>query len=107
MTTTTTQQQQAWYVGKSHEILEEVKVKRYSVSEFGSDELAHEAAEAAAKRGETIHNLTLAPNGHGTHTLATQKEVWERLARAKGNKANVENALGEISKDFMAGRMPR
>ena len=103
----TTQQQQAWYVGKSHEILEEVKVKRYSVSEFGSDELAHEAAEAAAKRGETIHNLTLAPNGHGTHTLATQKEVWERLARAKGNKANVENALGEISKDFMAGRMPR
>ncbi|MGN6544441.1 MAG: Hint domain-containing protein [Aureliella sp.] len=102
-----TQQQQAWYIGKSHEILENEEIPRFSVEEFGTDELAHEAAEEAAKRGDTLYNLTLAPNGNGTHTLATQKEIWERLNAVKGNKARVQEALSEIGQDFLQGNMPR
>ena len=105
--------QSAWYIGKSHELLEDVGIPRYSVGkrQFGSNEFASEdaakaAMEAALQRGEKAHNLTIALNDKNiVHTLETQKAVWARLNKAQ-TKAQREGQLLEIGEIFRRGNVP-
>lgn len=83
--------QKAWYIGKSQEIL-----KRYGVPLL--DDINDAASRAAG--GETLHNLTWALNGSGTHSTASARAVWEALSTAT-SRADVERALLRLSERFL------
>ncbi len=83
----------AWYIGKSQEILENAGVSVLADSK---------KAMAAAKRGEPLENLCLAINGEGTHTVATQKAVYDML-KNETTEAGVKRALADLKEMFQSG----
>ena len=85
----------AWYIGKSQEKLTKLKV---SILADADDALA------AAKRRDPLHNLALAINGEGTHTVATQKAVYDALKNARSRKQAVK-ALDGLKERFQAGEL--
>ncbi|MDZ4850147.1 MAG: Hint domain-containing protein [Pirellulaceae bacterium] len=87
-------QQKAWYINDLH-----IVAKKHGIAE--------KAANETAKAGKTLLNLTLAPNGNGTHTLETQKEVWERLNDVRDSESQFKKVLEEIGKEFLQGALPR
>ncbi len=86
--------QQSWYIGQSQDIL-----KKFGVPLL--DDI-HDAARRAANR-ETLHNLTWAFNGNGTHSTASAKAVWEALSTAT-SRADVEEILLRFGRTLMQGK---
>jgi hypothetical protein len=78
--------QKAWYIGKSQDIL-----KKFGVPLL--DDI-HDAARRAGNR-ETLHNLTWALNGAGTHSTASARAVWEALSKG-ASRGQIEDILFEM-----------
>ncbi|GIW82855.1 MAG: hypothetical protein KatS3mg105_4662 [Gemmatales bacterium] len=57
-------------------------------------------------------NQTYAYNGRGVHSLASQKAVYERLAKVAGdnplsNAAEIEAELRRIGRIYQQGKLPK
>ncbi|MEI7687605.1 MAG: hypothetical protein WCL32_21565 [Planctomycetota bacterium] len=103
----------AWYIGKSHDLLEEA-----GISVFGNlaDLETQIAANLAAgiKGGAAIPpNLCFAINGrgsiggklqtYGTHAWQSNQAVYERLLQFKGDGARMSEELRRIGRRFEQG----
>ncbi|GIW82853.1 MAG: hypothetical protein KatS3mg105_4660 [Gemmatales bacterium] len=102
----------AWYIGKSNEILQKAKIPIYGIADFGDNAKALKAlTKVIAETKKVPANLTYAYNGGGVHSLASQKAVYERIAKAaKGNPlanaAEIEEELRRIGRIFQRGKLP-
>tara|TARA_R110002049_G_scaffold72490_7_gene187557 strand:+ start:143362 stop:143730 length:369 start_codon:yes stop_codon:yes gene_type:complete len=104
----------AWYVGKSHELLEDVKIPRYSKHEYKTEANSYEAAEELAKEalkrdlqeGKSTSNMTIALNGGTVHTTQTVRDVYLRLRKVKGDKRGTERQLLQMGAIFRNGEIP-
>jgi hypothetical protein len=94
----TRSQQAAWYIGKSHEIL-----NRNNIPVL----IREQTARAFAEGGAPLHNLAWAVNGNGTHTLETIRDVYQRLNEARGSREGVIEALQRIAEIFERGALPQ
>ena len=98
---------EAWYIGKSQELLKDVGIPIYGATDFGTVEKAYEAAQLAAQEGKPLYNLTLALNDKVlVRTESTQRAVYKLLLQKKGNKAAMEKTLEEIGRLFQKGKVP-
>src|SRR5690606_33387927 len=85
--------QKAWYIGKSQKILRDFDVPLL-------DDIYDTANRAAG--GETLHNLTWALNGNGTHSTASARAVWEALSTAT-SRSEVEQELLRLGGILLRG----
>jgi hypothetical protein len=107
----TPDEQSAWYIGKSHELMKKADVEVYSPKHSGvtEDAMLNTLKDdiRSPKPGKSGANLTLALNDSvNVHTAETQRAVYKRLKAVEGDQAGTELVLRDIGQIFRDGDLP-